>query len=192
MGDKGTIELTEEGARLLPYNPVEDYEYPLESWPKDTKDRFVAEHKDDPLADVGTAAQQPKREPVSIYASREKARKTTSRICLSASAAASSRVENVEFGCGTAVACHMANASYLRRVLVVPAHELMQGEGDFVGMRCAPGNDALELEGIVGDGADFHQLGFNDLRVSHSNSSMAHAWYSPRCWLSRPRPLRSC
>src|ERR1022692_2881561 len=52
----------------------------------------------------------------------------------------------------------------LRRVLVSPADELMQGEGDFVGMRCAPGNDALELEGIVGDGSDFHQLGFDDLR----------------------------
>jgi len=60
-------------------------------------------------------------------------------------------------------------------VLVAAAHELMQDEGDFVGMGCAPGNDALELEGIVGDGADFHQLGFDDLRVSHSNSSMAHS-----------------
>jgi hypothetical protein len=26
-------------------------------------------------------------------------------------------------------------------------------------MRCAPGNNAFELDGIVGDGADFHQLG---------------------------------
>ena len=49
----------------------------------------------------------------------------------------------------------------LRRLPVAPAHELMQGEGDFVGMRCAPNNDALQLEGIVGDGADFHQLGFD-------------------------------
>jgi hypothetical protein len=59
-------------------------------------------------------------------------------------------------------------------VLVLPAHELMQSEGDFVGMRCAPGNNALELDGIVSDGADFHQLGFDDLRVSHRNFSMAH------------------
>ena len=58
-------------------------------------------------------------------------------------------------------------------MFAAPAHELMQGEGDFVGMACAPGNDALELDGIVGDGADFHQLGFDDLRVSHRNSSMA-------------------
>src|ERR1022692_4114649 len=62
----------------------------------------------------------------------------------------------------------------LRRVLVMPAHELMQGEGDLVGMRCAPGNNALELDGIVEDGADFHQFGFDDLWVSHRNSSMAH------------------
>ena len=55
-----------------------------------------------------------------------------------------------------------------------PAHKVMQGEGDFVGMRCAPGNNALELDGIVGDGADFRQLGFNDLRVSHRKSSIAH------------------
>ena len=64
---------------------------------------------------------------------------------------------------------------------VAPAHELMQGEGDFVGMARAPGNDALELDGIVGDGADFHQLGFDDLGVSHRNSSMAHVgtWMPP-------------
>jgi hypothetical protein len=65
-----------------------------------------------------------------------------------------------------------------RPVLVAPAQELMQYQGDFVGMRCAPGNNPFELDGIVGDGADFHQLGFDDLQVSHGNSSMAHvgAW----------------
>src|SRR5882724_8619245 len=62
----------------------------------------------------------------------------------------------------------------LRRVLITPTHKLMQGGGNLVGIRCAPGNNALELDGIVCDGADFHQLGFNDLRVSHRNSSMAH------------------
>jgi hypothetical protein len=62
----------------------------------------------------------------------------------------------------------------LRRMLVMPPQELMEGEGDFVGMRCAPGNNALELYGIVGDGAHFHQLGFDDLGVSHRSSSMAH------------------
>jgi len=54
------------------------------------------------------------------------------------------------------------------------AHQLMQGEGDFVGIRRAPSNNALQLDGIVGDAADFHQLGFDDLRVSHCHSSMAH------------------
>ena len=60
-------------------------------------------------------------------------------------------------------------------MLVAPAHKLMQNKGDFVGMRCAPSNDALELEGIVCDGADFHQLGFDDLRVSHATL----AWHIP-------------
>src|SRR3981081_3148737 len=61
------------------------------------------------------------------------------------------------------------------RIVAAAAHELMQGEGDFVGMRCAPCNDSLQLNGIVGDSADFHEVGFDDLRVSHRNSSMAHA-----------------
>src|ERR1035441_7748456 len=43
----------------------------------------------------------------------------------------------------------------------------MQSEGDLVGMRCAPGNDTLQLHSIVGDGADFHQVGFDVLRGSH-------------------------
>ena len=64
MGDKGTIELTEEGAKLVPYDPIEDYGYPLESWPKDTKDVFVAQRKDDPLADIGTARRQPQRQQI--------------------------------------------------------------------------------------------------------------------------------
>jgi len=111
MGDKGTIELTEEGARLLPYNPMEDYEYPLESWPKDTKDRFVTEHKDDPLADVGTAKQQPKREPVAFTQQREGTEDHFKNLFECVRNRQQPR-ENVEFGCGTAVACHMANASY--------------------------------------------------------------------------------
>jgi predicted dehydrogenase len=111
MGDKGTIELTEEGARLLPYNPVEDYEYPLESWPKDTKDRFVAEHKNDPLADVGAARQQPKREPVAFTQQREGTEDHFKNLFECVRSRQQPR-ENVEFGCGTAVACHMANASY--------------------------------------------------------------------------------
>jgi len=59
-------------------------------------------------------------------------------------------------------------------VFVAATHELMQGKGDFVGMCCAPGNDALELDDIVGDSADLHQFGFDDLRISHRTFSMAH------------------
>ncbi len=111
MGDKGTIELTEESARLVPYNPVEDYLYPLESWPKDTKDRFIAEHKNDPAADVGTAAQQPKRQPIFFKQEREGTVDHFKNF-YSAMRTREQPVENVDFGCGTAVACHMANLSY--------------------------------------------------------------------------------
>jgi predicted dehydrogenase len=114
MGDKGTIELTEEGARLAPYNSVEDYSYPLESWPKDTKERFIAEHKNDPEADVGTAKQQPKREGVAFTQQREGTEDHFKNLfdCIRTRR---QPVENVEFGCGTAVACHMANISYRRK-----------------------------------------------------------------------------
>jgi predicted dehydrogenase len=111
MGDKGTIELTEEGAKLVPYNPMEDYGYPLESWPKDTKDVFLAQHKDDPLADVGTARQQPKRPPVTFTQEREGTEDHFLNL-FESMRARKQPVENVEFGCGTAVACHMANISY--------------------------------------------------------------------------------
>ena len=53
MGDKGTVVLTEESASLLPYDEEWTYGYPLESWPKDTKDPFMAAHKNDPTADIG-------------------------------------------------------------------------------------------------------------------------------------------
>lgn len=111
MGEKGTIELTEGGARLLPYNPVEDYGYPLESWPKDTKDRFLAEHKDDPLADIGTAPQQPKRAPVAFTQQREGTEDHFKNF-FESMRTRRQPVENVDFGFGTAVACHMANISY--------------------------------------------------------------------------------
>jgi len=111
MGDKGTIEMTEDSARLIPYNPQEDYAYPLESWPKDTKDQFMAAHKNDPEADIGTAAQQPKREPETF---KQQAEGTGDHLknFFQAIATRQQPVENVEFGCGTAVACHMANLSY--------------------------------------------------------------------------------
>lgn len=61
MGDRRTIELRENGATLFPYTPLEDYEYPLESWPKDLKRSLIAEHKNDPAADIGTGDRQPQR-----------------------------------------------------------------------------------------------------------------------------------
>ena len=111
MGDKGTIELTEEGAKLVPYDPIEDYGYPLESWPKDTKNLFLEQHKNDPLADVGTARQQPRRQPLTFKQERE----GTEDHLLNLFESIRKRtqpVENADFGCGTAVACHMANLSY--------------------------------------------------------------------------------
>ena len=84
MGDRGTIELTEDGAKLVPYNPVEDYEYPLESWPKDTKDKFIAEHKNDPEADIGTARKQPQRKVETFKARTMRARWSICGICSNA------------------------------------------------------------------------------------------------------------
>ena len=111
MGDQGTIELTEDGAKLVPYNPVEDYEYPLESWPKDTKEKFVAAHKNDPEADIGTARKQPQRKIESVTQDHEGTLEHMRNLfeCIQTRR---QPVENVDFGCGTAVACHMANISY--------------------------------------------------------------------------------
>jgi hypothetical protein len=76
----------------------------------------------------------------------------------------------------------LAGSSF-RLVLFPPSHKQMQGQWDFVGMRCAPGDEALELDGIVRDGTDFNQLGFDNLRISHSTSSMAHAAAVDASWL---------
>ena len=114
MGDKGTVVLTEESASLLPYDEEWGYEYPLESWPKDTKDPFMAAHKDDPTADIGTYRKQPHRKPQNM---RQRAEGTEDHL-LNFFAAVKSRqqpIENVDFGLGTAVACHMANLSYLKK-----------------------------------------------------------------------------
>jgi len=42
------------------------------------------------------------------------------------------------------------------RALAAAPHQLMKGERDFIRMRRAPRNNALELDGFVDDGADFH------------------------------------
>jgi predicted dehydrogenase len=118
MGDKGTVELTEWTATLVPYNPVEDYGYPLGSWPKELKQRFIEEHKNDPLADVGTAKQQPQRKKESLTQKVE-GTEDHFRDFFACMKSRNQPVENVDFGCGTAVACHMANTSYLQKKRVV-------------------------------------------------------------------------
>jgi predicted dehydrogenase len=114
MGNKGTVVLTEESASLLPYDEVWGYEYPLESWPKDTKDPFMAAHKNDPTADIGTYRQQQHRKPQNM---RQRAEGTEDhfRNFFASVKNRQQPIENVDFGCGTAVACHMANLSYLKK-----------------------------------------------------------------------------
>ncbi|HEV2350889.1 MAG TPA: Gfo/Idh/MocA family oxidoreductase [Terriglobia bacterium] len=111
MGDKGTIVLTEESAQLLPYDEEWSYEYPLESWPKDTKGPFIAAHKNDPLADVGTYNHQPHRKKQDFQQNAE-GTEDHFRNFFECMKSRQQPIENVEFGCGTAVACHMANISY--------------------------------------------------------------------------------
>ena len=50
---------------------------------------------------------------------------------------------------------------------------MMQREGDLVGVGGAPDDEAFELNGIVGDVADFDELGFDALGVSHGDFRMA-------------------
>jgi predicted dehydrogenase len=114
MGDKGTVVLTEESASLLPYDEEWSFEYPLESWPKDTKDPFIAAHKNDPTADIGTYRKQQHRKPQNFM---QKAEGTEDhfRNFFACVKSRQQPIENVDFGCGTAVACHMANLSYRKK-----------------------------------------------------------------------------
>ena len=114
MGDKGTVVLTEESASLLPYDQEWGYEYPLESWPKDTKDPFMAAHKNDPTADIGTYRKQPHRKPQN-FMQRAEGTEDHFRNFFACVKSRQQPIENVDFGCGTAVACHMANLSYLKK-----------------------------------------------------------------------------
>ncbi len=111
MGDKGTVVLTEESASLLPYDEEWSYSYPLESWPKDLKDQFIAAHKNDPTADIGTYRKQPHRKPQTFKQTAE-GTEDHLRNLFQAIKSRQQPIENVDFGCGTAVACHMANTSY--------------------------------------------------------------------------------
>ena len=60
-------------------------------------------------------------------------------------------------------------------MLIASFHELVKRKRDLVGMHCAPGDSALQLNSIVCNRADFYQFVFDDFRVSHDNSSMTHA-----------------
>jgi predicted dehydrogenase len=111
MGDKGTIVLTEESAQYKPYDSDWEFEYPLESWPKDTKGPFFEARKDDPTMDIGTFAKQPKRQGASMRITAE-GTEDHMRNWFDAIKTRNQPIENVDFGCGTAVACHMANLSY--------------------------------------------------------------------------------
>ena len=111
MGDKGTIVLTEESAQLLPYDEEWSFVYPLESWPKDTRGPFVEAHKDDPTADVGTYSKQTHRAKENFVQNAE-GTEDHFRNFFECMKTRNQPIENVEFGCGTAVACHMANISY--------------------------------------------------------------------------------
>ena len=98
--------------RLEPTGRVID----LNALPGDRLDSATVEenaevHKNDPLADIGTARQQPQRQPVKFTQQREGTEDHFKNLfaCIRSR---EQPVENVEFGCGTAVACHMANLSY--------------------------------------------------------------------------------
>jgi predicted dehydrogenase len=114
FGDKGTVVLTEESASLLPYDLEWSYQYPLGSWPKDTREPFIAAHKDDPLADVGTYRKQPHRRHQDLMQQAEGTEDHFQNFfeCIKTR---KQPIENVDFGCGTSVACHMANISYLKK-----------------------------------------------------------------------------
>src|SRR4029077_18467940 len=81
------------------------------SWPKDLKDQFIAQHKDDPLADVRTAREQPKREN-ETFTQKPEGTEDHIQNFFDSVKSRQQPVDNVEFGLGTAVACHMANISY--------------------------------------------------------------------------------
>jgi len=114
MGDKGTIVLTEESASLLPYDEEWGFQYPLESWPRDTKEPFIAAHKNDPTSDIGTYRRQSHRKPQNMMQHAE-GTEDHFRNLFAAVKSRQQPIENVDFGCGTAVACHMANLSYLKK-----------------------------------------------------------------------------
>jgi len=68
----------------------------------------------------------------------------------------------------------MESGRWRWRGVLTLLQQLVQGERDLVRMGCTPGDDPLELDQIVGDGTDLHQVGFDCLRIAHSSFSIAH------------------
>lgn len=60
------------------------------------------------------------------------------------------------------------------RVTIAATHELMKSKGHFIGMGRTPGDDAFQFQGVVGEGADFHELVFDRYGVAHIDSRMTH------------------
>jgi len=123
------VVLTEESAQYKPYDEDWEFQYPLESWPKDTKGSFLAAHKNDPNADIGTYHQQPHRQPETMRQTAE-GTEDHMRNWFEAIRTRKQPIENVDFGCGTAVACHMANISYHEKQRVFWNAEKEQLTGD--------------------------------------------------------------
>jgi predicted dehydrogenase len=129
MGDKGTVVLTEGSASLLPYDECWEYSYPLDSWPRDTKAAFVEAHKNDPTSDIGGCHDRAGR-PQQHF--RQNAEGTRDHMLnfFEGVRTRQQPIENVDFGCGTAVACHMANISYREKQRVMWDAEKSELTGD--------------------------------------------------------------
>jgi len=117
LGDRGTVELTKPVVRLFPYDPQEEASYPLESWPKDQKERYLAENPRGPRVS--------ERAPETFKQTRE-GTEDHMRNLFECMRTRQQPVENVDFGAGTAVACHMANTSYREKKRVFWNAEKME------------------------------------------------------------------
>ncbi len=113
MGDRGTIELTEESASLFPYTPSEDYDYPLESWPEKLRNHFKPDPKEYAAVELEAAGNKPR--PPEKFKQTAEGTEDHMRNFFECVKSRRQPIENVDFGCGTAVACHMANISYCKK-----------------------------------------------------------------------------
>jgi hypothetical protein len=87
--------------------PSESYSYPLDSWPRDQKEKFLSEHP----PHRGDRS----RPGTEVFEQTREGTEDHFRNLLHAMETREQPSENVEFGLGTSVACHMANLSYLRK-----------------------------------------------------------------------------